>query len=226
MKSSLDNFTSENARKPLNVSNATESNLHNFTSENAKKPLNVSNAMESNLHNFTSENTSKPVNVSHVSNQSEMNLTIDDRDGQFPIAADIYLSNQSETNSTVDDLYEQFEVATDLFEALAKRDGLNSTSIEIAPGWRRALSVSQGEELQMKSKEACLEQFLGEYKRLLGTNRTNKQDTFLVTLLREPVAQVQSMYLKCKHNWKSRRLLPEEKKSLRDISSWVAHYND
>merc|ERR1719281_2117806 len=52
MKSSLDNFTTENARKPMNVSNAMESNLHNFTSENARKPLNVSHAMESKLHNF------------------------------------------------------------------------------------------------------------------------------------------------------------------------------
>lgn len=140
-----------------------KSDLHNMTSENTIEPMNVSHAMESNLHNFTSENTRKPMNVSHVRNQSGMNLTFDDRDGQFPIATDIYLSNQSETNSTVDDLDEQFEVATDLLEALAKGEGLNGTNIEIAPVYQ-TLSVSRAYpsyKMTMISREVCLEKLLG-----------------------------------------------------------------
>ena len=42
--------------------------------------------------------------------------------------------------------------------------------------------------------------------------------------MREPVAHVQSMYEKCKHNWRHTKRLVKEKSSLRNISDWVQHY--
>ena len=164
-------------------------------------------ALKSNMHDFTSDNTRNPMNVSRVSNQSGMIVTIDDRDGRFAVATELYMSNQSQSNVTVDDLDEQYEVGTDLFEALEKGDARNSTRVEIAPVFQ-ALSMSRGEKMKIISRECCLEEMLQDDISKDTRSNANEEgqsairdqfginlqkEAFLVTLLREPVAHVQSM---------------------------------
>jgi len=186
-------------------------------------------AMKSNLHNFTAENTRKPTNVSHVfANESGMNLTFDDRDGKFAVATDLYRSNQSKMNQTVDDLDEQLDVAADLFEALAEGEGLNNTaSIEIAPVYQTLTTHSKDhlQNMKMLSKEACMKHLLNASGTSVEEYRKMKTPgTFLVTLLREPVAHVQSMFFKCKYNFKAHKLGLKEQLSMENISGWVQHY--
>ena len=82
----------------------------------------------------------------------------------------------------------------------------------------------------MISREVCLDKLLGTRGRelyLRNNSNTRDNDAFLVTLLREPVAHFQSMYNKCKNDWKGTTggvIRPDERDSLSDIGRWADHY--